>query len=229
MMDLSDGLAADLPRLARASGVGFALNFEAIPRHEGCDWEAAMTDGEDYELLMTLPEVPPEGSGVTVIGRITETDRNPDRRRVGSFFQMKKKLGSEDETRMFGGEIAAELKPGDAIGLIGQLGAGKTHFSQGLVTALGSNESVTSPTFTLVNEYHDGRLPVYHFDFYRMEDINEVLRIGWDEFLDEPGILIVEWADKFPELMPDNTQWFRFQIEDDGSRTVKTGRRRRIN
>ncbi len=77
MMDLSDGLAKDLPRLARASGVGYALDFEAIPRHDGCDVKAALTDGEDYELLMTLPESPPEDSGVAVIGRITETIETP--------------------------------------------------------------------------------------------------------------------------------------------------------
>ncbi|MCL4104635.1 UNVERIFIED_CONTAM: hypothetical protein GTU68_004589 [Idotea baltica] len=135
---------------------------------------------------------------------------------------MKKTLASEKETRAFGAEIAADLKPGDVLGLIGQLGAGKTHFSQGIVSGLDSDESVTSPTFTLVNEYHDGKLPIFHFDFYRMEDADEVLKIGWDEFLDEPGILVVEWADKFPELMPEDTTWFRFKIEDDGTRTVET-------
>ncbi len=77
MMDLSDGLAKDLPRLARASGVGFALDLDSIPRHDGCDLKAALTDGEDYELLMTLPERPPADSGVTVIGRITETIETP--------------------------------------------------------------------------------------------------------------------------------------------------------
>ena len=142
---------------------------------------------------------------------------------MGSFFEMKKTLASEQETHAFGAEIAADLKPGDALGLVGQLGAGKTHFSQGIVSALGSVESVTSPTFTLVNEYHDGRLPVFHFDFYRMEDADEVLKIGWDEFLDEPGIILVEWADKFPELMPEDTRWFCFKIEDDGTRTIEQG------
>lgn len=142
---------------------------------------------------------------------------------MGSFFEMKKTLASEQETHAFGAEIAADLKPGDALGLVGQLGAGKTHFSQGIVSALGSVESVTSPTFTLVNEYHDGRLPVFHFDFYRMEDADEALKIGWDEFLDEPGIILVEWADKFPELMPEDTRWFRFKIEDDGTRTIEQG------
>ena len=148
---------------------------------------------------------------------------NANWRRMGSFFEMKKTLASEQETHAFGAEIAADLKPGDALGLVGQLGAGKTHFSQGIVSALGSVESVTSPTFTLVNEYHDGRLPVFHFDFYRMEDADEVLKIGWDEFLDEPGIILVEWADKFPELMPEDTRWFRFKIEDDGTRTIEQG------
>ncbi len=132
-------------------------------------------------------------------------------------------LTSEQDTHDFGAEVAVGLKSGSVIGLIGQLGAGKTHFTQGIVNALGSEESVTSPTFTLVNEYHDGRLPVFHFDFYRMDTRDEVLKIGWDEFLDEPGIVIVEWADKFAELMPEETSWFTFKIQPDGTRTIEQG------
>ncbi|NNE91056.1 MAG: tRNA (adenosine(37)-N6)-threonylcarbamoyltransferase complex ATPase subunit type 1 TsaE [Verrucomicrobiales bacterium] len=135
---------------------------------------------------------------------------------------MKKILTSEKETREFGAEIAGDLRPGDVLGLMGQLGAGKTHFTQGIVAALGSETAVTSPTFTLVNEYHDGRLPVFHFDFYRMDSPDEVVKIGWDEFLDEPGVVIVEWADKFPELLPDHTTWWKFSMAEDESRVLES-------
>ena len=79
---------------------------------------------------------------------------------------------------------------------------------------------MTSPTFTLVHEYTDGRLPVFHFDFYRMDSAEEVLTVGWDDILDEPGVIIIEWADLFPELLPTHTRWFHLTPQPDGSREV---------
>lgn len=133
---------------------------------------------------------------------------------------MSTRLSSADDTREWGLVLAGTLKAGDVIALCGQLGAGKTQATKGIVAGLGSHAEVTSPTFTLVHEYTDGRLPVFHFDFYRMEKPGEVLTLGWDEILDEPGVVIVEWADLFPELLPAGARWFHFTLRPDGAREV---------
>ena len=93
-----------------------------------------------------------------------------------------KTVHSVEETIEFGREIAAQLQPGDVLALVGDLGAGKTHLTKGIVAGLGSAAEVTSPTFTLVHEYRDGQIPAFHFDFYRLDDPNELLNIGWDDF-----------------------------------------------
>ena len=131
-------------------------------------------------------------------------------------------LATPEETHGLGADLAGELKAGDVIGLTGTLGAGKTCLSQGIVAGLGSMASVTSPTFGLVHEYVDGRLPVYHFDFYRIEAAEELLELGWDDYLDRDGVVIVEWADRFAELMPEQTQWWRLaHDEETGGRRVE--------
>lgn len=119
-----------------------------------------------------------------------------------------------------GWEVASGLESGAVLGLVGGLGAGKTHFSKGLAAGLGFEGRVTSPTFSLVHEYRGGKLPVFHFDFYRLDSADALLGIGWDEFLDEGGVVIAEWADLYPELMPKETRWLRFEIQPDGSRRV---------
>lgn len=129
-------------------------------------------------------------------------------------------LATPDDTLAFGRSIAAELRPGDVVALCGQLGAGKTHVVKGILAGLGSNEEVTSPTFSLVHEYQKARLPVFHFDFYRMEHERELLNIGWDEYLDEPGIVIVEWADLFRHLLPPQTRWYQLEALPEGGRRV---------
>lgn len=125
---------------------------------------------------------------------------------------------TEADTIAFGAELAAGLEAGDCLALVGDLGAGKTHFTKGVVAGLGCDRAVTSPTFTLVHEYLGGRLPVFHFDFYRLESAAELLDIGWDDYLDAGGITIVEWADKFPDLLPAGCQWWRFTISATGAR-----------
>ena len=132
-------------------------------------------------------------------------------------------LRSADETFAWGRRLAGELQAGDVIALCGNLGAGKTQATKGIVSGLESGAEVTSPTFTLVHEYTDGRLPVYHFDFYRMDNENEVVSLGWDEYLDEPGVIIVEWSDRFPRLMPKNTRWFYLENAAEGERTLREG------
>jgi tRNA threonylcarbamoyladenosine biosynthesis protein TsaE len=109
---------------------------------------------------------------------------------------------------------------GAVIALVGGLGAGKTHWTKGLVAALGCRVEVTSPTFSLLHEYRGGPLTVFHFDFYRLEAAAEVLALGWDEYLEAGGLIIVEWADKFPELLPPDTIWLRFTVEPDAARSV---------
>lgn len=126
---------------------------------------------------------------------------------------------AEDMIRA-GREFAADLAGGDVVALCGRLGAGKTHFAKGLVAGLGSADEVTSPTFALVNEYRGGRVPVFHFDFYRLDTPEEVLRIDWDEYLDEDGVVVVEWADRFPDLLPGDARWLELTIADDGAHHV---------
>lgn len=131
------------------------------------------------------------------------------------------KLNSIEDTMAWGRQLATHLHPGDVVGLVGTLGAGKTHATKGIVSGLGCTAGVSSPTFTLVHEYLGGRLPVFHFDFYRLKNASEVIGIGWDDYLDANGIVIVEWADCFPELLPENTRWFDFEILADDSRMVE--------
>jgi tRNA threonylcarbamoyladenosine biosynthesis protein TsaE len=120
-----------------------------------------------------------------------------------------------------GRTFAAGISPGSVVALVGGLGAGKTHWTKGLVAALGSTAEVTSPTFGLVHEYPGGNLPIYHFDFYRLASAEELIDLGWDEYLEADGVIVAEWADKFPELLPADTRWLDFSIEDDGSRTIR--------
>lgn len=128
---------------------------------------------------------------------------------------------SEQDMLELGRTFAESVAEGGCVlGLVGDLGAGKTHFCKGVVQGLGSEDSVTSPTFSLVQEYPNGRLPVFHFDFYRLDSIDELDSIGWEEYLMEPAVLLVEWADKFPEALPPGSKWCRFSILPDGSRKL---------
>lgn len=126
-----------------------------------------------------------------------------------------------DQMEDLGRAAAGELRAGMVIGLVGGLGAGKTHWTKGLVAGLGSDAEVTSPTFGLVHEYGGGRLPVFHLDFYRLNQADELIGLGWDEYLETEGVIIAEWADKFPKLMPADTRWLVFSIEENGTRTVR--------
>jgi len=129
-------------------------------------------------------------------------------------------LPNAEATIAFGREFAAKLGAGDVLGLCGDLGAGKTHFVKGLAAGLGAEAEVTSPTFTLIHEYPGGRLPLFHFDLYRLDSEDELLRIGFDDYLDAGGVLAIEWADKFPALLPPHTRWLRFTHRSDDSREM---------
>ena len=130
---------------------------------------------------------------------------------------------ADTEATMAAGEVLGKrLRGGEVIALVGGLGAGKTHFSKGIARGLGfAGGEVTSPTFSLVQEYRGGRLPVFHFDFYRMESAAEVLALGWDEYAEAGGVCVVEWADRFPGLMPEGVQWWRLEPEAGGGRRLK--------
>lgn len=129
-------------------------------------------------------------------------------------------LPTPEATLDWGRTLATSLSAGSVIALCGHLGAGKTQATKGIVSGLSSAADVTSPTFTLVHEYLDGRVPIFHFDFYRMDTPEQVLTVGWDDFLDEAGVVIVEWADLFPDLLPENTRWFHFTSLPTGERQV---------
>lgn len=106
---------------------------------------------------------------------------------------------SEDETRALARKLAKSLKSGDAILYSGGMGAGKTAFTKGLADFFGSTEAVTSPTFALVNEY-PGRVPIFHFDLYRISGFDDLYAIGFFDYLDREGILAIEWSENVPEL-----------------------------
>jgi tRNA threonylcarbamoyladenosine biosynthesis protein TsaE len=131
------------------------------------------------------------------------------------------RLDTVQDTIAWGRALAGTLRAGDVVALVGTLGTGKTHATKGIVAGLGSAAEVSSPTFTLVHEYPGPQLAAFHFDFYRLTAAQEVVDIGWDDYLDAGGIVIVEWADKFPALLPEHTRWFRFEILPDSARSVE--------
>lgn len=136
--------------------------------------------------------------------------------------RMENRAESPEAMEALGHAAAASAGPGSVIALTGGLGAGKTHWTKGFVAGIGSLDDVTSPTFGLLHEYSGGRLPVFHLDFYRLESAAELVAMGWDELVEEGGVIIAEWADKFPELLPANTRWLCFTIEPDGTRILRS-------
>lgn len=111
---------------------------------------------------------------------------------------------SEHETEALGARLAGGLEPGAVIAFTGDLGAGKTAFTRGLARGLGIEERVTSPTFTIVNEYEGGRLPLFHFDMYRLGSADELFHIGWEDYLARGGVCAVEWSENVEEAIEDD-------------------------
>lgn len=112
---------------------------------------------------------------------------------------------SEQETLELGKKLAVEAQPGQIFSLVGDLGVGKTVLTKGMAEGLGITEPVSSPTFTIVQVYEEGRLPFYHFDVYRIGDPEEMDEIGYEDYFYGQGICLVEWANLIEELMPENT------------------------
>ena len=119
-----------------------------------------------------------------------------------------------------GRQLAKDVDAGSVVALKGELGSGKTLFTKGLVAGLGSTAAVTSPTFTIVHEYRGGRLPVYHFDFFRLENRESVARLGLDDYFFGDGVSVIEWADRFPNLVPAQARWISFEIESERQRII---------
>ncbi|MCI5898280.1 MAG: tRNA (adenosine(37)-N6)-threonylcarbamoyltransferase complex ATPase subunit type 1 TsaE [Anaerovoracaceae bacterium] len=116
-------------------------------------------------------------------------------------------MQNAEETEAFGLALAKRLKAGDIIAMTGNLGAGKTTLTKSIAAGLGIEEMVNSPTFTIVQEYRGGRLPLYHFDVYRVSDPDELFEIGYEDYFFGDGVCVVEWANQIEELMPEYTIW----------------------
>ena len=119
---------------------------------------------------------------------------------------------SADETQALGQKLASRLAPGDVIAYFGDLGAVKTAFTRGLAQGLGITDPVTSPTYTIVNEYLSGRIPLFHFDMYRLSSSDELFDIGWEDYLSRGGVCAVEWSENVEDALQDA---IRVTIEKD--------------
>lgn len=139
---------------------------------------------------------------------------------------MTKITHSPEETEALAEQVAAELRPGDVLAYSGGLGAGKTAFTRGLARGLGIDGPITSPTYTIVNEYPDGRLPLFHFDLYRLGSYEELFELGWEDYLERGGICAVEWSESVDGL-PEATVRVRLELmeQDPQARRITiTGR-----
>ena len=126
---------------------------------------------------------------------------------------------SPEETEAVGAALAQVLTPGTILAYRGDLGAGKTAFTRGLARGLGCREPVTSPTYTIVNEYLSGRIPLFHFDMYRLRSADDLWGIGWDDYLDRGGVCAVEWSENVTEAM-DDAIWVTIEKTGDESRCI---------
>lgn len=120
-------------------------------------------------------------------------------------------IKNEQETRRFGHKLAAGLVPGKVVALVGDLGTGKTALTKAIAEGLGIEDVITSPTFNIVKEYDTGRLPLYHFDVYRIGDIDEMYELGYEEYFYGQGVSVVEWADLIEDIIPEDA--IRINIE----------------
>ena len=117
------------------------------------------------------------------------------------------KIKNEEDTRNFGIELGQNARPGQVIALIGDLGTGKTTLTGYIAQGLGITENISSPTFTVVKEYESGRIPLYHFDVYRIGDADELFNIGAYEYFDGDGLCVIEWADLILDELPEDTDY----------------------
>ncbi len=127
---------------------------------------------------------------------------------------------SPQETERLGMALAQYLLPGDVLAYTGDLGAGKTAFTRGLAAGLGITDRVTSPTYTVVNEYLSGRLPLFHFDMYRLHSADELFDIGWEDYLTRGGVCAVEWSENVEDALEDPIRVELRKVDDDPEQRV---------
>ena len=127
---------------------------------------------------------------------------------------------SADETQALGQKLASRLAPGDVIAYFGDLGAGKTAFTRGLAQGLGITDPVTSPTYTIVNEYLSGRIPLFHFDMYRLSSSDELFDIGWEDYLRRGAVCAVEWSEKVEDAFFGDEIVLRIEKLGDSERKI---------
>lgn len=125
------------------------------------------------------------------------------------------------ETRALGARLAAQAAPGETYALIGELGCGKTEFVRGFVAALNPSAIVRSPSFSLVNTYNASSFKVHHFDFYRLNEADELIEIGYEEYIGGNAVCMIEWADMFPEVLPANARHMTFTAEKEDVRRIE--------
>ena len=130
---------------------------------------------------------------------------------------------SPEETEQIGVALGNILTPGAIVAYRGDLGAGKTAFTRGLARGLGCGDMVTSPTYTIVNEYLSGRLPLFHFDMYRLRSADDLWGIGWDDYLDRGGVCAVEWSENVDDAMEDAIFVTIDKLDDDTRRITIEG------
>ena len=131
-------------------------------------------------------------------------------------------MKNEADTIEFGKKLGREAQAGTVIALTGDLGAGKTTLTKSIALGLEIDDIITSPTFNIVKEYDTGRIPLYHFDVYRVGDVDEMYEIGCEEYFYGDGVCVVEWADLIEEIMPEDTMWINIEYgEKEGERIYK--------
>ena len=124
------------------------------------------------------------------------------------------------ETIHHGRQLGEKLRSGDVLAMTGELGAGKTCFVKGVAAGLGVMQEITSPTFTLINEYRGGRLPLVHIDLYRLETVREAANIGIEDYLGGPGVTVIEWAERIASLLPPRTIHIQLEWCGENARTI---------
>lgn len=129
-------------------------------------------------------------------------------------------LNSEADTRLLGLRLAEAAEPGDIIALVGDLGTGKTALTKYIAEGLGIKEEVISPTFTIVKEYRSGRLPLFHFDVYRLSSGEELLDIGAEDYLEDSGLSVIEWADIVADVLPEDALVVSIEYGEGNARTA---------